>query len=66
MGMRTCAGRECHCGSGKPRYELVDARNIFCGYVCVDCEAAKKAQYRSEIFENGMYECDEAIDVEDY
>ena len=58
--------KTCSCGSGKPRYELVDARGIFCGYVCVDCEAAKRARYRSEIFENSQYECDEAIGEEDY
>jgi hypothetical protein len=62
--MRYSSG-PCICGSGKERYELVDARGIFCGYVCEDCEKEKKARYRPEIFEDGNYECDEQIE-DDY
>jgi hypothetical protein len=28
----------CPCGSGEPRRELVDARGIFCTFVCDKCE----------------------------
>ena len=56
---------ECMCGSGKQRYDLTDARGIFCTYVCDDCEKEKRSRYRPEIFEDGAYECDEQID-DDY
>lgn len=55
----------CFCGSGKPRYELVDARGIFCCYVCEDCEAEKKSKYRPDIFEDANYWADEPIDEEE-
>lgn len=42
--------RLCMCGSGKARYDLTDAAGVFCGYVCVKCEAAKKATYDPRIF----------------
>jgi hypothetical protein len=47
------ATRLCPCGSGKSRYELRDAAGISCGLVCDDCEAAKRAKYRPEIFDSG-------------
>lgn len=52
----------CTCGSGKHRFALTDARGIFCTYVCDDCEAAKAATYRPEIFTDAAYEADEPID----
>lgn len=55
----------CSCGSKEPRYELVDARGIFCAYVCTQCEEAVKAKYRPDIFEDGDYWADEPIE-EDY
>ena len=56
----------CGCGSRKPRYELIDARGIFCTFVCEDCEEQKKRKYRRDIFEDCTYECDEPIEPEDY
>lgn len=55
----------CPCGSDKEREELVDARGIFCAFVCEDCEAEKRKRYRPEIFENSNYACDEYIE-DDY
>lgn len=52
----------CSCGSGLYRYELVDARGIFCSYVCESCEQSKKQKYQPEIFDDSDYECDEDID----
>jgi hypothetical protein len=52
----------CACGSEKPRYDLTDARGIFCCYVCDDCEESRKARYRPEIFEDDDYYADESID----
>lgn len=54
--------RPCNCGSGKPSWELVDARGIYCGRVCEDCEQQKRAQFRPEIFEDAGYYADEAIE----
>ena len=54
----------CGCGSGEYRRELVDARGIFCGYVCDACEPERRAGYRPEIFSDSGYECDEEIDGE--
>jgi len=56
----------CSCGSGKERFELTDARGIFCGYVCDDCVGEMSAKFRPEIFENPNYLCDEPIEPEDY
>lgn len=56
----------CTCGSGKERFELRDARGIFCAFVCDDCEARKRAGYRPEIFTNAAYHADEPIEPEDY
>ena len=43
----------CRCGSGKPRFELLDAAGIFCGFVCDDCEATQRRKFRPEVFESG-------------
>ena len=52
----------CNCGSGKPRYELVDAAGIFCNFVCEKCEAEKKAKFNPRIFRD-WYDADKP-DVE--
>lgn len=57
--------RLCFCGSELPRFELIDARGIFCAYVCDSCEAEKRSRYRPEIFDDGDYWADEEIDDED-
>jgi hypothetical protein len=57
--------KPCPCGSGKPRRELIDARGIFCTFVCDSCERRKRGQFRPEIFTNPNYECDEPIEPED-
>jgi hypothetical protein len=41
----------CPCGSGKPRYELRDAADIFCAFICDDCEKEKVARFNPAIFE---------------
>lgn len=43
----------CRCGSGKPRFELLDAAGIFAGFVCTDCELAQKRKFRPEVFTHG-------------
>jgi hypothetical protein len=47
------------------RRQLLDARGIFCCYVCDACEVEKKARYRPEIFTDSNYRHDEPID-DDY
>lgn len=54
--------RTCPCGSGKERWEEFDARGISIGYVCEDCIEKKKAKYRSEIFSDPNYACDEQVE----
>ena len=53
--------KPCPCGSGEPRRDLVDLHGIFCAFVCDACEAAKKAEFRPEIF-TGPYPNDEPLD----
>lgn len=53
--------RLCNCGSGRPSYELFDARGIGCGRVCDSCVDKRKATYRPEIFTNPNYWADEPI-----
>ena len=52
----------CPCGSGNERYELNDARGIFCCYVCDACEEEQRAKYREDVLEDPNYECDEPIE----
>lgn len=52
----------CHCGSGKPTYELLDARGIYCCRVCEDCEEIAKSKFRPEIFNDPNYEHSEPIE----
>ena len=54
----------CHCGSGEPRRELVDARGIFCTFVCDKCEKAKRAGFRPDIFHDSDYWTDEPVEEE--
>jgi hypothetical protein len=56
---------QCNCGSFYPKYELVDARGIFCTYVCEMCEPEKRKQFRTEIFEDANYDHDEPIEEDD-
>ena len=44
-----------------PKRALIDARGIFCTYVCDACEAERRGRYRPEIF-TGLYDADEPID----
>ena len=58
--------RQCRCGSGKERFELVDIQGIFCTYVCDDCEKAEKAKYRPEMFTGySQADVDEPIEPEE-
>lgn len=52
----------CACGSRLQKRDLVDARGIFCGYVCDRCEKTARARFRPEVFANGDYTTDEPID----
>lgn len=54
--------KRCTCGSGKLRYELYDARGIFCSFICEDCEQKCKSRFRADIFTNPNYWHDEPID----
>jgi len=51
----------CNCGSGLPTRALIDARGIFCCYVCDSCEEERRAKFRPEIF-TSLYETDEPIE----
>jgi hypothetical protein len=53
------------CARGE-RWDLTDARGIFCCFVCPKCERAKRTRYRPEIFEDSQYWADEPIEPEDY
>lgn len=54
--------RPCSCGSGLPREAVYDARNIFVAYVCDECRDRRLSGFRTEIFDDPNYECDEPID----
>ena len=56
------ATKPCPCGSGEARRELRDAVNIFCGFVCDACEAAKRAEFDPHIFTADPYPADEPIE----
>ena len=57
--------KPCRCGSGLARRELVDARGIFCAFVCAACETAKRAEFDPRIFSLPTYPSDEVVDEED-
>lgn len=46
------------------RWELRDARGIFCCFVCDKCEKQKREKYRVEIFTDPNYETSEAVEEE--
>jgi len=46
------------------RRALYDARLIFCCFVCEKCEAARRAEFRAEIFSDPDYETTEDIEGE--
>jgi len=54
--------RACSCGSGLPRYDLTDARGIFCCYVCDACERDRMKSYLPEIFTDPSYDVGDAIE----
>ena len=56
---------KCPCGSGESAESLLDARGIFCSYICTKCEATQQAKYRADIFVNSQYECDEQVEPDD-
>lgn len=58
--------RNCNCGSGKPSWWEVDARNIPLDRVCEDCIEKKLAKYRPEVLTDSQYDTyGEQVD-EDY
>ena len=52
----------CHCGSGLPSRELLDARGIYCSRVCDECEQRVRQQFRPDIFTDSNYWADEPIE----
>lgn len=52
----------CACGSGLHKRDLVDARGIFCGYVCDRCERTARARFRPETFADADYPANEPIE----
>jgi len=56
---------QCNCGSGLHKYDLTDARGLFCTYVCEKCEGRKRKEFRAEIFEDANYDHDEPIEEDE-
>ena len=54
--------RLCPCGSGLERWELRDARGLFCCFICAECEERKRRAFRSEAVTDPNYPANEAID----
>lgn len=54
--------RDCYCGSGLKWRELVDARGIFCCFVCDKCEVERRKEFRKEIFTDPNYRASEPIE----
>ncbi len=50
-----------HNEAGRPTWDLLDARGIYCARVCDKCEADRRRQYRAEIFTDSNYSHDEPI-----
>ena len=57
--------KNCNCGSGLPREEIVDSRGIFVAFVCDECREEKLSGYRSDIFEDSNYWTDEQIEPDE-
>jgi len=55
---------KCNCGSGKNRYELLDAKGIFVSYVCDNCIRSVMDKYRPEVFTDAAYWTDEPVEEE--
>lgn len=51
-----------HNETGRPTWDLLDARGIYCARVCDKCERAKMREYRADIFTDSNYWHDEPID----
>jgi len=60
-----CAWKECPCGSGLEQRDLVDARGIFAGFVCDQCERQARAKVRPEVLDDPDYGTDEPVDDDD-
>lgn len=54
--------RPCRCGSGLEQRDLIDARGIFCSFVCNRCEADIRRCFRPEIFTDPKYPMDVSDD----
>jgi hypothetical protein len=54
--------KPCPCGSGQSRFDLTDARGIFCCYVCDACEDEKRKRYRPDVLTDPNYEASEPIE----
>ena len=50
------------CNSGKYHEAIYDARGIYCGAVCENCEAELRARFRPDIFTDSTYWVDERIE----
>ena len=50
-------------GKRQHTWDLLDARGIYCGRVCEQCEGVKRAQYDPQIFEGySQRDMDEPIE----
>jgi hypothetical protein len=58
--------RPCPCGSGKDSAWNNDARGIPLCRTCDDCHDKRMAGYRQDVLSNPNYQCDEAIEPEEY
>lgn len=56
---------ECpRCGAAEYSHELHDARGIYIGRVCSQCEPRVRAGYRPDVFTDPDYWTDEPIEPE--
>lgn len=53
---------DCHCGSGLPSEELLDAKGIYCCRVCDACRVERMSQFRPDVFADPDYWTDEPVD----
>jgi len=51
-----------HTCSRGSRWELRDARGIFCCYVCDTCEDEKRSRYRADVLSDPGYWADEPVE----
>jgi len=54
----------CECGSGHEPEPIYDARGIYVTKACDKCKSSKVAGYRSDIFTDSDYHCDEPVDYD--